>query len=142
MSTILLAILKKHTGTSLDIASAYFNVHGFQLIQDGLKELSSFRLMLGFEPHRGEDVGFKPDRNRLLKQMKGDLEGLPYTEDLLLLVEDLIRLLRRESVAVSLYEQGFLHAKAFLFYNDRQSGPGSWDRFEPYVGIVGCCPDI
>jgi superfamily II DNA or RNA helicase len=50
-------------------------------------------------------------------------------------VENLIAFLGRESVAVRLFEGGFLHAKCYLFYGDQpQSG---WERLRPLVGIVG-----
>ncbi|MCD6287272.1 MAG: helicase, partial [Anaerolineae bacterium] len=47
--------------------------------------------------------------------------------------EALIRYLRRDEVAVRLYRQGFLHAKAYLCFADRHPG----DRFVPVAGIVG-----
>jgi hypothetical protein len=49
-------------------------------------------------------------------------------------VEDFIRFLRRDRVGVRLYEEGFLHAKCYLFYND--SPAYGWDRFQPVAGIV------
>jgi hypothetical protein len=36
---------------------------------------------------------------------------------------------------VRLYQEGFLHAKCYLFYND--SPTFGWDRFQPVAGIVG-----
>src|SRR5690606_6956221 len=65
----------------------------------------------------------------------------PFTEPTLRLVEELIRFLRREDIAVRLYlghdpdETGrrrFLHAKCYLFY-----GAGFSRSLNPIVGIVG-----
>ncbi|MGA2732789.1 MAG: helicase-related protein [Syntrophobacteraceae bacterium] len=39
-------------------------------------------------------------------------------------------------MAVRLFEKGFLHAKAYLFYVDRIHGM-EWDRLKPLVGMVG-----
>jgi len=56
---------------------------------------------------------------------------------MLRLVEDLIAYLRRPDVNVNLYENGFLHAKAYLFYGDKGSQTPLFDRFLPLIGIVG-----
>jgi hypothetical protein len=47
MADVLNALLKGHGGKCLDIASAYFNVRGFRLLQDGLTKLGGFRLLIG-----------------------------------------------------------------------------------------------
>ena len=43
--------------------------------------------------------------------------------------------MRRPEVAVSAYADGFLHARAYLFYGDRPTA--GWDRFQPVAAIVG-----
>ncbi|MBN1877360.1 MAG: helicase, partial [Anaerolineae bacterium] len=111
---------------ALDIATAYFNVGAFELVQAGLEGLASFRLLLGAEPGSAAEVGLRP-------RMRGDLDAAPYTEAMQRLVEALIRFLRRESVTVRLYQRGFLHAKSYLFFADTTAG----DRFIPVTGIVG-----
>ena len=58
---ILKALLSKHQGCSLDVATAYFTVGGFGLVQEGLATLGNFRLLLGAEPTSGEQVGLRPD---------------------------------------------------------------------------------
>ena len=40
MSDVLCEILANHGSKSLDIATAYFNVRGFVLLQEGLKGLN------------------------------------------------------------------------------------------------------
>ena len=42
MADVLGGILAMHGSKSLDIATAYFNVRGFTLLQEGLQELGSF----------------------------------------------------------------------------------------------------
>jgi len=50
MADVLNTLLKGHEGKCLDIATAYFNVRGFRLLQDGLTKLGGFRLLIGDEP--------------------------------------------------------------------------------------------
>ncbi len=57
MAQILNDLLSHHKGHSLDIATAYFNVGGWQLLRDGLNGLGNFRLLLGDEPEAGSDLG-------------------------------------------------------------------------------------
>ncbi len=89
-------------GRSLDAATAYFNVQGFQLLRDGLVGLGSFRLLLGDEPTAGGDVGLGP-RPRAAAALRGELDAAPYSEETLRAVEELIAFLRRPRVAVRAY---------------------------------------
>ena len=59
MANVLNALLAHHQGHSLDIATAYFNMGGWQLLRTGLEELGNFRLLLGDEPEAGFDHLFK-----------------------------------------------------------------------------------
>ncbi|MXY19947.1 MAG: helicase, partial [Dehalococcoidia bacterium] len=132
MADVLEGILAGHSGKSLDIASAYFNVWGFTLLQSGLQELGSFRLLLGDEPRDGESIGLRP---KAVSQLTRELNEAPFTEDTLRAVEDLIAFLRRDMVGVRAYRQGFLHAKSYIFYGDAPVGGA--DRFQPVAAIVG-----
>ena len=60
MADVLCEILAKHGSKALDIATAYFNLRGFTLLQQGLQGLGSFRLLLGDEPQDCESVGLRP----------------------------------------------------------------------------------
>jgi superfamily II DNA or RNA helicase len=111
---------------ALDIASAYFNVGGFDLLRDRLEKLASFRLLLGSEPGTAGDLGLR-------QSLRRDLETAAFDQETLDRVAALIRFLRRETVTVRLYQAGFLHAKAYLLFSDETSG----DRFIPVAGIVG-----
>ena len=138
MADVLNALLAEHEGRSLDVATAYFTVGGFRLIQPGLAKLGNFRLLLGAEPTSGEQVGLRPEPDVVRGLLRRDLEYLPFDEATLRAVEDLIGLLRRDSVRVRLHQKGFLHAKCWLFYADK---PGRqqllFDRFRPILAIVG-----
>lgn len=135
LSDVLNELLSAHKGRSLDVATAYFTVGGFDLVRSGLAGLGSFRLLLGAEPRSGEEIGLRPGSDAVRGLLRRDLEDLPFDESTLRLVEDLIAYLERPATAVRLYESGFLHAKAYLFYADRSEN--RWERFLPVAGIVG-----
>jgi len=135
LADVLNTLLGEHAGRCLDVATAYFSISGYRLLQQGLSGLGNFRLLLGAEPKSGEQIGLRPDDKAFLASIRSDLEREPFTEETLRLVEDLIRFLRRDNVAVRLCQGRFLHAKCWLFYND--SARHGWDRFQPVAGIVG-----
>ncbi len=137
LSDVLNALLAEHVGHSLDVATAYFNVGAYRLLGQQLQQLRSFRLLLGFQPSEGRDLGLRPRAEMLKAALRGDLDAEPFTEDMLRLVEDLIAYLRQDQVAVGLYEQGFLHAKCYLFYGGKGAQVTLFDRLLPLVGIVG-----
>ncbi len=132
MSGVLNALLAQHAGHSLDIATAYFNVGGWQLLRERLGEMGSFRLLLGDEPEVGNDLGLREVGVRPIKGLIKDLANANFSEQILRLVEDLTAFLRQEQVHVRLYTRGFLHAKTYLFYSG-----GGFDRFQPVAAIVG-----
>ena len=132
LADVLCEVLGGHSGKALDIATAYFNVQGFTLLQKGLQGLGSFRMLLGDEPQDGESVGLRP---RAASRLIQDLNAAPYDEATLRAVEDLIAFLRREMVGIRAYQQGFLHAKSYTFYGDLPVGGA--DRFQPIAAIVG-----
>ena len=132
LADVLCEVLGGHCGKSLDITTAYFNVQGFTLLQAGLQELGSFRLLLGDEPQDGESIGLRP---RAASRLMQDLNAAPFDEATLRAVEDLIAFLHREMVGVRAYQRGFLHAKSYTFYGDLPVGGA--DRFQPIASIVG-----
>lgn len=125
-----------------DIASAYFSIRGYEQIKEGLEGLASIRLLLGAEPTEGLDVGLTPSR-----RLKLELNQEPFSEQTLLLVEELVRFLNRNDVEVRLYHgqheqdaqsrRRFLHAKCYLLYGGRGSQFAMFDRINPLVAIVG-----
>ena len=131
------ALLAEGAGRPLDIATAYFSISGYRLIRERLHQVGAFRLLIGSDPQTGADVGLKADTKALKARLKGDLEAEPFTPETLRLVEDLIAFLRADKVQVRLYSRGFLHAKAYLFHQDRVGPQNAADRLRPYAAIVG-----
>jgi superfamily II DNA or RNA helicase/HKD family nuclease len=137
LADVLNALLAEYKDRSLDISTAYFTIGGFKILKEGLKNLGNLRLLLGIEPRTGEQIGLRPDPNTILTAIRQDLESEPYTEETLRLIEDLIRFLRQNNVAVRVHEKGFLHAKCYLFYSDRPGQQFLFERFKPVLAIVG-----
>ncbi|MGH2495839.1 MAG: helicase-related protein [Ktedonobacteraceae bacterium] len=132
MSGVLNELLLQHQGHSLDVATAYFNAGGWQLLRDGLSGLGNFRLLLGDEPEAGADLGLREIGAKPVKGLIRELAGENFNAQTLRLVEDLFAFLRQPHVQVRLYTKGFLHAKCYLFYSG-----GGFARFAPVAAIVG-----
>ena len=134
---VLNGLLADSAGCPLDVATAYFSISGYRLLADSLNRLGAMRLLLGAEPGSGADVGLRPNPAALLATMRGELEAESFNEQTLRLVEDLIAFLRDRKVDVRLFEEGFLHAKAYIFHRDQVGENNLSDRMRPYAAIVG-----
>src|SRR5712692_9438238 len=100
MADVLNTLLAEHNGHSLDVATAYFNVGGWQLLREGLSKLGNFRLLLGDEPEVGLDLGLREIGAKPVKGLIRELAGESFNEQSLRRVEDLIAFLRQEHVQV------------------------------------------
>jgi len=136
-------LLQREYGQRVDVATAYFSIRGFEQLRDALPSVRHFRLLLGDKPLEGEDIELRPDSAAYLRH---ELNAEPFTEATLRLVEELIRFLCREDVAVRLYlgryphgtgRHHFLHAKYYLFYGGGSGQSVLFDHLQPIVGIVG-----
>jgi superfamily II DNA or RNA helicase len=132
MADVLNTLLHHYKGQSLDVATAYFNVGGWQLLCDGLNGLGNFRLLLGDEPEASFDLGLREVGAKPVKGLIRDLAKETFNEKTLRLVEDLVAFLHQENVQVRLFTQNFLHAKCYIFYSG-----GGFERFVPVAAIVG-----
>jgi len=101
---------------SLDIASAYFSIKGFQIIKDALSKIQKFRLLIGTSPQTDEQ---KPDlfqpEELYKKKFREDLENEIFERDKKEAVVALISLLENQYWEVRLFDKGFLHGKAYIF---------------------------
>src|SRR5271157_104832 len=126
-------LLEQSVDRPLDIATAYFSIGGYRIVKDGLHKLGAFRLLLGTDPQSGTDLGLKVDPNALKARFKGDLEAEPFTQETLKLVEDLIAYLQADKVQIRFFDKGFLHAKAYLFHQDKIGPQNLADRMRPFA---------
>ncbi len=122
----------------LNIASAYFNVQGFNLIADEIEHVGHVRLLLGAEPlpessrplrRPGDPAEPQFTRRQVAAALKNLDEGVEHQRDLLPFDQDSDRALRRlldylhsGKIDVRRYEDHFLHAKAYIF---RVAGGGA-----------------
>src|SRR5260370_35062265 len=90
MADVLNALLADHKGHSLDIATAYFNISGWQLLHDGLNGLGNFGLLLGAEPEVGSDLGLRELGAKPIKGLISDLAQQTSKERTLRRVEYLL----------------------------------------------------
>ena len=137
MADVLNALLKDNERRSMDSATAFFNIGGYEVLANGLKGLGSFRLLIGKEIKDPEKLGIVSDKKMLTRELIEDVETLPFTESTLRTVEDLIGFLGRESVGVRVSKDDFQHSKCYLFYSDKSVASGTFDRMRPIIGIVG-----
>lgn len=137
MSDLLNSLLEESKGCSADIATAFFNVGGYDVLRDELRDIGSFRMLIGKEINDSEKIGLVPDTDKVAYGMIRDVESLPFDETTLKLVEDLVEFLGRDSVAVKVSRNDFQHSKCYLYYRDKPVSPGTFDRMRPIVGIVG-----
>lgn len=137
MSALLNSLLEESKGCSTDIATAFFNVGGYDVLRDELRGIGSFRMLIGKEIKDSEKIGLVPDTDKVADEMIRDVESLPFDETTLKLVEDLVEFLGRDSVAVRVSRNDFQHSKCYLYYLDKPVSPGTFDRMRPIVGIVG-----
>jgi superfamily II DNA or RNA helicase len=137
LADVLNALLGQTAGKPLDVATAYFAVSGYRLVKDRLHQVGALRLLLGAEPQSGADLGLRANAEAIKARLSGDLEAEAFTEATLRVVEDLIAFLQAEKVEVRLFDDGFLHAKAYLFHQDKITDSNRRDRLRPFAAIVG-----
>jgi len=114
LSTFLNNVLREIPNTKLDIATAFFEIQAYAFIKDNLKEIKSFRLLLG----RAPEIKSKTTLGDILLDMiKEEVEGFDLSKEKNNLVTDFIGFLNKENVEVRLYDKDFLHGKAYIFDN-------------------------
>jgi hypothetical protein len=118
---------------SMAVASAYFNVGGWQLISKSLKQAGKVRIMLGAEPQRDTDpVVLRPSTTPAKRAGKAQLDHalgeqagvlaqerdlVPFTAEARSAVHEMIQWLGSENVEVRRYTKEFLHGKTYLMDN-------------------------
>lgn len=120
-------------GRSVAIASAYFNLGGWQLIANELKQVGKVRIMLGVEPQRDIDpVVLRPKTVPARRAKKRELDEAasqnadalkternlaPFTSKQRALTKEFLNWLASHDVDVKRYTDEFLHGKAYLIDN-------------------------
>ena len=118
MSDFLNEVIRNNDG-SISIASGYFNVGGFERIRSQLWEKTKhddfdLKLLFGREVMNREDSGLHLSAGAVETPLLGELESLSIDEKSAMMVDDLIRFLRLESVGVRKIRNRFTHAKCYI----------------------------
>lgn len=126
--------------SEVQIASAFFNPRGFNLILKSLKEVKKIKIMLGAEPEPeskrirklpGDPYDFdelliEENINSLSEALKNERDSLPFDIDNDNATKNLLSFLKSKQIEVRRYTKKFLHAKVFLFIGkDKQFVSGS-----------------
>lgn len=109
-----------------DIASGYFNLGGFELVKESLKETKRLRLLLA-KALGGDGALLYP------AGFEKDLASTKLTEQNRKLARELAELLMRPEVEVRLYTQGLFHGKAYIFDDIAIIGSSNFTR----AGLTG-----
>jgi hypothetical protein len=119
------------TPTELSVASAYFNPEGLELIAQETQHIDRIRLLLGAEPTPESDVKprsstdprepeytrrrLRSALHRLDTALRRDRNLLPFSPEADSAIQTLLAFLHSGRIEVRLYDEHFLHAKAFIF---------------------------
>ncbi|MCB0054192.1 MAG: hypothetical protein KDE01_36265, partial [Caldilineaceae bacterium] len=67
LADVLNELLTGQHHPQVDIATAYFSVRGFEMVQETLPGVRHFRLLLGDNPQDASAVGLQPDSRAYLR---------------------------------------------------------------------------
>ncbi len=97
-------------GTKVYIASGYFNLEGFRLISEKLKETQGVRLLLGraLSPQDVRSPKF------FLEELREEAEAKMGTPEAEGLIREFLRWLENPGVGVKIYNKGFYHGKFYI----------------------------
>jgi len=125
LAKFLSEVLKSSKDSNLDIATAFFNIKAYELIKEEINGLKHFRLLLGKSPELNEKITLG---ERLLNDVKEEIEGFDLEKNQNELVRDLINFLKKKNVEIRIYTKDFLHGKAYIFDNLVVVGSSNFTR--------------
>ncbi len=115
LTHVLESIITEYQETRLDVATGFFSPDIWRVIGETFQNLKAFRLMIGSEPEvKAKRVGLNL-QSYYRKLLKETLESESLDAKNARVIDDLIAFLKRESVEVRLFDDPFLHAKAYIF---------------------------
>jgi len=103
--------LAREDKQNLDIATAFFRIEAYGMVEPLFQRIKRFRLLLGKSPevHSDQNLG-----TLLLQMIKEEVEHYPLDPEPASLVQRFIEFLKQDHVEVRLYEKQFLHGKAYI----------------------------
>lgn len=133
LSTVLRDLIEVYEEREADIATGFFSPSVWGVLGSTLEQLESLRLMLGKEP----DLPLEKRGLKLVqyyrRKLKEELEGSRLDSARVRDIDALIAFLGRDSVQVRLFNDPFLHAKAYIFSSYNIVGSSNFT----YNGLMG-----
>lgn len=115
LHTVLDQLIREYAERELDVATGFFSPEIWGVVGEAFSQLTSLRLMLGKQQEAELDRGGLDIMKYYRQKMREELQGAELTSVKAQRLNALIEFLSRDSVQVRLFDDPFLHAKAYLF---------------------------
>ncbi|RTR25303.1 helicase [Deinococcus radiophilus] len=117
LSHTLATLIGEYGERDLDIATGFFSPDVWKIVGDSFGQLGALRLMLGKEPDMPQDRRGLELARYFRQRLRAELEGQELESARSRMIDELVAFLHRDEVQVRLFDDPFLHAKAYLFPN-------------------------
>ncbi len=125
LSDFLNKVMTASQSTNLDIATAFFNIKAYELVQKEIDGVKKFRLLLGKSPELLKEITLG---EKLLCDVKREIENLGLEQSQEVLIKRFINFLKKDIVQIRIYQKDFLHGKAYIFDNLVVVGSSNFTR--------------
>lgn len=125
LSDFLSQVMTVSQSTNLDIATAFFNIKAYELVQKEIDGIKKFRLLLGKSPELLKEITLG---EKLLCDVKREIENLDLEQSQETLIKRFINFLKKDNVQIRIYNKDFLHGKAYIFDNLVVVGSSNFTR--------------
>lgn len=125
LSDFLNQVMTASQSTDLDIATAFFNIKAYELVQKEIDGVKKFRLLLGKSPELLKEITLG---EKLLCDVKREIENLDLEQSQETLIKRFINFLKKDNVQIRIYQKDFLHGKAYIFDNLVVVGSSNFTR--------------
>ena len=125
LSDFLSQVMTASQSTNLDIATAFFNIKAYELVQKEIDGVKKFRLLLGKSPELLKEITLG---EKLLCDVKKEIENLDLEQSQETLIKRFINFLKKDIVQIRIYKKDFLHGKAYIFDNLVVVGSSNFTR--------------
>lgn len=125
LSDFLNKVMTASQSTDLDIATAFFNIKAYELVQKEIDGVKKFRLLLGKSPELLKEITLG---EKLLCDVKREIENFDLEQSQETLIKRFINFLKKDIVQIRIYQKDFLHGKAYIFDNLVVVGSSNFTR--------------
>ncbi|WP_189004066.1 helicase-related protein [Deinococcus roseus] len=112
---VLSNIITEYDQKRLDIATGFFSPNVWALLKDSFEQLNSLRLIIGKQLEAKLDRSGVDLARMFKKQLRAELESEEFNSRNAQVIDSLISFLKRDAVQVRMFDDPFLHAKAYIF---------------------------